>query len=406
MKVLRFPNYCLLSIRFIFRRPARATAYLTTVFCLFIFQSSFFNSVSAQQPWNYSSIREAHLDDAYLVEPPAILKEKMKSTDLEYNRSYRLSVDSRKGARNSVRFQTDSIDFAVSEQLFNELQPYLVSHRYWKLRYKTLQQWAFVSLDAYQLISVDTSDHRYGPYSPVTWLGYHFQPSAEWPVVFLVRTNNHEVQHLTLPALQRLAEWGAFTTDAGQRNYEQNLVAIRQSQLSKQDSLQRHLDSLDRMSEHFGRQADSITVAMQRDSALLAEEQLMAQVQATKEKMNREKIFLLSLKTAKSDYMFGLEFNFYNCFDKTITKVEITVTPVNANGQIQKDQFNRDVRTVRCMGPIREGSPAQYTFDELFWDDRGRIKFMRVSSITFHFTDGTHRTFSGYQNILKHTLNP
>ena len=368
--------------------------------------SLFTSTASAQQPWNYGSLQEAHLDDAYLVEPPASLKKKITKTTPVYNCSYRLSVDFRDGGRSRVRFQSDSCDFTIPETLFSELQPYLVSHRYWRQRYATLQQWAFVSLDAYLLIDVDTADHRYGPYSPVSWLGYRFQPSTEWPVVFTVRTNSHVEQQLTLPALQRLAEWGAFTTDAGQRAYEQNLASMRETQQSKEESLQRHLDSLDRMSEHFGRRADSITVAMQRDSAVLAEEQLMAQVQATKEKMNRERIFLMSLKTAKSDYMFGLEFNFYNCFDKIITKIETTVTPVNAKGQIQKDQFNRDVRTIRCMGPIRVGSPAQYTFDELFWDDRGRIKYMRVTSITFHFTDGTHRTFSGYEKIVKHTLNP
>ena len=104
--------------------------------------------------------------------------------------------------------------------------------------------------------------------------------------------------------------------------------------------------------------------------------------------------------------MFGLEFNFYNCFQKTITKIEITVTPVNANGQVQRDQFNRDVRTIRCMGPIRPESPAQYIFDELFWDDKGRIKYMRVTSVTFHFTDGTRKNFYGYNQILKHILNP
>ncbi len=31
---------------------------------------------------------------------------------------------------------------------------------------------------------------------------------------------------------------------------------------------------------------------------------------------------------------------------------------------------------------------------------------MRVSSVTFHFPDGTRRTFNGYEKILKHTLNP
>ena len=30
---------------------------------------------------------------------------------------------------------------------------------------------------------------------------------------------------------------------------------------------------------------------------------------------------------------------------------------------------------------------------------------MRVTDLTFHFTDGTSKTFSGHEKILKHTLN-
>ncbi len=29
---------------------------------------------------------------------------------------------------------------------------------------------------------------------------------------------------------------------------------------------------------------------------------------------------------------------------------------------------------------------------------------MRVTGITLHFTDGSHRSFSGYNQILKHSL--
>ena len=388
-------------------------ALMACVSLFFIFHFSIFNLATAQQPWNYTSVREAHLDDAYFVEPPAPVKAKIQKavpsrslgqavSQSLFNRSYRLSVDK----RNRLCFLSDSLSFTLPESTATECLPYLVSHRYWQQRYQTLQQWAFVSMDNRLLIDVDTADHRYGPYSPVTWLGYRFQPSADWPVVFTIRTNSRREQELTLPALQTLAEWGAFTTVAGQEAYEQNLVSRRQAQQAEEEALRQHLDSLDRRSEHVARQADSIAVAMQQDSLHLAELQVMADVQATKEKMNRKTLFLMSVNPARSDYMFGLEFNFYNCFDRVITKIEITVTPVNAKGRIQKDQFNRDVRTVRWMGPIRPGSPAQYTFDELFWDDKGRIQYMRVTSVTFHFTDGTHRTFSGYEKILKHTLNP
>ena len=108
----------------------------------------------------------------------------------------------------------------------------------------------------------------------------------------------------------------------------------------------------------------------------------------------------------RSDYMFGLEFNFYNCFQKTISKIEITVIPVDAKGRLQRDRFNRDERTIRCMGPVLPGAPAQYTFDELFWDESGRITYLRVIELTFHFTDGSRKSYNGHDKILKHTLNP
>lgn len=405
-----------------FNEPARKTlttahkwsiGKLCKVICIsLILYSSFFtfHSLYAQQPWNYSSLKEAHFDDAYFVEPPAALKAKMAQytdkLEIFYNRRYRLSAQYRANGRNSLLFQCDSVSFSLPESLVTELFPYLVSERYWRDRYRQLQEWAFVNMDNGYMIDVDTADHRYGHFSPVTWLGYQYQPSTEWPVVFTIRTNNHALQILTLPVLQRLAEWGAFTTDAGMQAYEQKLEQQRVKELTRQRELQQHLDSLDRVSEQFARQADSITVVLQRDSLAFAEERLMAEVQATKERMNRDQIFLMSVNTARSDYMFGLEFNFYNCFQKVISKIEITVAPVNDRGQVQKDQFNRDVRTVRCMGPVQPGSPAQYTFDELFWDDKGRIKYMRVTSVIFHFPDGTRKSFYGYERIMKHTLNP
>ncbi|MBR1549939.1 MAG: hypothetical protein IJ634_04810 [Bacteroidales bacterium] len=377
---------------------------------IFNFQLSIFNSAQAQQSWNYTTITEAHLDDAYLIEPPHALKKliekKIAPRKLKYNRMYRLSVSGKRTGKYTLHFQTDSIDVSLPERLATELFPYLVSDRYWRARYRTLQEWAYIGMDNGSLLDVDTSDHRYGPFAPLVWLGYRYQPSPEWPVVFTVRTNTHARQTLTLPALQRLAEWGSFTTDEGLLAYEERQALRQQQELEHRQQLQRQLDSLDNVSELFARQADSITIVLQRDSIDQAEQRLMAEVQATKDRMNRDQIFIMSINPAHSDYMFGLEFNFYNCFQKIVTKVEITVTPINERNQIQKDQFNRDIRTVRCMGPIRPGSPAQYTFDELFWDDRGRIKYMRVTSITFHFTDGTTRSFRGYDNIRKHTLNP
>ena len=386
-------------------KPARPIKVLklVCVSLIFNFQFSIFNfTACAQQPWNYTSVEEASFDEAYFVQPPVDLRRQLEETvgaKVEYNTLYRLTYVAKK---NRLCFETERQNFTLEASQASHYLPYLVSRRYWERRYGQMLLWAFIDSEkADLLVYLDTTDRRYGRYIPVAWLGYRFQPSAEWPVVFTLRTNTHTLQALTLPALQRLAEWGAFATDAQQFAYEQHNAEVRR----QQQALQRELDSLDNVGERYARHADSITVVLQRDSLEQVEQRLMADVQSTKDRMNRNEIFLMSIQPARSDYMFGLEFNFYNCFKKNITKIEITVTPVNAKGQVQKDQFNRDVRTVRCMGPIRPGSPAQYTFDELFWDDKGRIKYMRVTSITFHFTDGTRKTFNGYEKILKHTLN-
>ena len=121
--------------------------------------------------------------------------------------------------------------------------------------------------------------------------------------------------------------------------------------------------------------------------------------------MDRNAIFLISVLPARANHMFGLELNFYNCFSKTISMIEVEVTPYNDRSRVQQDRFGRAVRTVRCMGPILPHAPARYTFDELFWDG-GHIKYMRVTSVVFHFTDGSRRTFDGYDQILKHSLRP
>ena len=382
---------------------------LACVSLFFNFQFSIFNFVQAQQPWNYTTVEEASYDEAYFVQPPAELRrqvEKVAGAPVEFNTLFRLSPV-RKRNETRIHFENTRHSFTLDEELVNSLLPYLVSRRYWEQRYSQILLWAFIDCEkAELLVDVDTTDRRYGRYSPVAWLGYRFQPSEQWPVIFSLRTNTRTVQEITLPVLQRLAEWGAFATDAQQLAYEEHNAELLRREEAHRAALQRELDSLDNVGERYARHADSITVVLQRDSLAQAEERLMADVQATKRKMNKGEIFLMSVNPARSDYMFGLEFNFYNCFKKNISKIEITVTPVNAKGQVQKDQFNRDVRTVRCMGPVRPGSPAQYTFDELFWDDKGRIKYMRVTSVTFYFPDGSRKTYNGYEKILKHTLNP
>ena len=241
-------------------------------------------------------------------------------------------------------------------------------------------------------------------YLPLHWYGYSFQPSDLWPVVFHVAVGDGPEQTLTLAALQQLAQWGAFLTNDDHRRLrlEKQLALSRQRQADS--ILRRQLDSLDNLARALRIEADSLSSILAADSLASAREQMQEEVQRTKQRMNRDQIFILNVNTARSEYMFGLELNLYNPFGKTISMLEFNVAPYNDRGQVQEDKFHRTVRTMRCMGPIAPEAPAQYTFDELFWNDRGRIKYMRINSITFHFTDGTSRSFRGYEKILKHTL--
>ena len=365
-------------------------------------------SLQAQQPWNFSTLHDACLDDAWLVLPPDSIRlavERAAGKPVAYNASYHISGPYKTLGRSQIRFQNETDDFRIPENVASQLLPYMVSQRYWQERYNFWAGWAFVDMNQVTgLLEVDSTDRRYGHFSPLMWRGYTFQPSEEWPVSFIVITNTGRPQTLTLRAMERLAKWGAFTTYDQQQAIAEREARQEEMRRRQADSLQRQLDSLAGIGDWAGRQADSLIVALQDDSLAAVAEQNRAEIERAKERMNRDEIFLMNIKPARSDYMFGLEYNFYNCFQKTISKIEITVTPYNDRSKVQEDKFKRSVRTVRCMGPIRPGSPAQYLFDELFWDDRGRIKYMRTTSIVFHFTDGTTKAYTTYAQVMKHTL--
>lgn len=365
-------------------------------------------ALQAQQPWNFASIEDACRDDAYLILPPdSIRSAVLRASDgrADFNVSYHISGPYRSFGRRMVRFQNADAEFRIPMALAEELLPYLVSHSYWRQRYETWSAWSLVDMtQVTTLLEVDTNDRRYGDYSPLLWQGYSFQPSEDWPVCFNVMTNTGTQQVLTLRAMERLAKWGAFSTYAQWQAADRRERDRRRREADRADSLQRQLDSLAGIGRWAGRQADSLVIALQNDSIAAVAEQSRAEVERAKERMNHNEIFLMNIKPAHSDYMFGLEYNFYNCFNKTITKIEITIVPYNDRSRVQEDKFHRSVRTVRCMGPIRPGSPAPYLFDELFWDERGRIKYMRTTNVTFHFTDGTTRSYNGYDQVMKHCL--
>ena len=381
---------------------------LVGVGLIFTFHFSLFTSVWAQNPWNFSSLEEACMDDAYFVMPPGDLHKQVSQQagrmDI-YNQSYHLSGPYTVHGKPYIRFQNSQQDFRLPEALAAQLLPHLVSHSYWRQRYNTLQQWSYIDMELLGgLLEADTTDHTYGRYNTIVWLGYEFQPSEETPVYFTVVVGGGVPQRLSLRAMERLAEWGAFASQADWRLYVAQHNDIKRQQQERQEALQQQIDSLANIIAMIEHQADSLVVAMQSDSIAQVEADTRMEVERTKARMNRQELFFMSIRPARSDYMFGLEFNLYNCFSKTISKIEITVTPYNDRGRVQEDRFHRSVRTVRCMGPIRPSAPAQYVFDELFWAEKNNIKYMRVTDITFYFADGTTRNYNGYANIMKHCL--
>lgn len=120
----------------------------------------------------------------------------------------------------------------------------------------------------------------------------------------------------------------------------------------------------------------------------------------------KNQIFITGIKYAydSNEYssQFGMRFDVYNCFSKTIKYVEFTLTNYNAVGDIQRDDFGRSSRTVKGIGPIEPQEGGTYEWDDIFWDDNGIIDKSRLTRVKFIFTDGSTRVFSGYANIAKH----
>ena len=106
--------------------------------------------------------------------------------------------------------------------------------------------------------------------------------------------------------------------------------------------------------------------------------------------------------SSEYSHRFGMRFDIYNCFSKTIKYVEFTMTNYNAVGDVQRDDMGRSSRTVRGIGPIEPEDGGRYSWDDIFWDDRDVISKTRLTNVKFIFKDGTTKVFSGYANINKH----
>lgn len=136
--------------------------------------------------------------------------------------------------------------------------------------------------------------------------------------------------------------------------------------------------------------------------------ELRCKIQAYQDKisyMKKNQIFITKAAYNYDDDQFGMDYEIYNCFSKTIKYVEITLTCYNAVEDIQRDYFGDSTKKVRGIGPIEPGDGGSYSWEKIFWDEYDVIKKCRITAIKFTFKDGTVKSFRGNANIRKHFSN-
>ena len=134
-------------------------------------------------------------------------------------------------------------------------------------------------------------------------------------------------------------------------------------------------------------------------------EELRGKIQAYQDKvtyMKKNQIFITKAGYNYDGDQFGMNYDIYNCFGKTIKYVEITLTCYNTVGDVQRDYFGNSTKKVRGIGPIEPDDGGSYSWEKIFWDEYDVIKNCRITAIKFIFKDGTVKSFSGYANIRKH----
>lgn len=129
--------------------------------------------------------------------------------------------------------------------------------------------------------------------------------------------------------------------------------------------------------------------------------ELQSKIDKTNAYYKKNGILILDLEYSFSDYRFGLKFNFYNCFSKDIKYIVLTVVGYNQVGDKERDDWGNHTKEARCIGPIRPTNTGVYDFNDLFKDEKGIIKELKVEKVVVTFMDNTTKTFSGKSNVDK-----
>ena len=144
----------------------------------------------------------------------------------------------------------------------------------------------------------------------------------------------------------------------------------------------------------------------QAEEKLLEEERQRKSFDSILAACKSKQIFIFDQEYVFAEYggRFGLKWTFYNCFNKEIKYIKITVKPYNKVGDIQRDDIGRKEALARCIGPLEKGEFGTYSFEKLFWDDNDIIDHVNISNIVITFKDNSTKVFSEWNNIKKRML--
>ena len=159
---------------------------------------------------------------------------------------------------------------------------------------------------------------------------------------------------------------------------------------------------------------------IRKQNALIADKQYWQQInqkikiakeqQETKRKevmdfLNKNEYFLIEspylVEKPSSDYE-GVSFKFYNCYNKTINYIYYKAVAYNSVGDKQYDLSGESTKYVEIIGPINPGEVDSEYNNEIFYDSKEKISYIRVEEMRIVFADGTSKHFKSYSEILSH----
>ena len=90
------------------------------------------------------------------------------------------------------------------------------------------------------------------------------------------------------------------------------------------------------------------------------------------------------------------------CYNKTINYIYYKAVAYNSVGDKQYDLSGESTKYVEIIGPINPGEVDSEYNNEIFYDSKEKISYIRVEEMRIVFADGTSKHFKSYSEILSH----